>query len=276
MWTSLDTTLRPARPSVTRELVVFLAVAVTASWILGGIGIVLLGDFGLMLGVLSLPVVAGLLTWHREGSLTSLWSQVTRWRVGWRWYMVAAGLPVLVIAIGLALLMVLTGEGPAEARITGPAIVVTFLLYLLLIGGPEEPAWRGYALPRLQSLFDSLTASLVLGAVWALWHLPLWFLPGTPQNGSPFGWFALMSLGLCVIYTWLYNSTHGSVLIVMVFHAMWNLALGWAPTTTAAWSLLAGLTTVVALVLGLRFGREHLSHLPRIQHAKSESLRTAA
>lgn len=265
---------RSLRPSVARELLVFFSAAVTVSWVLGGVGIVFLGDLGLALGVLSLPVVAGFLTWRQAGTLRPLWAQVTRWRVGWHWFGVAVALPVAIIATALAGLNVLTGEGPAEERITGPTIVILFVLYVLVVGGPEEPAWRGYALPRLQNLFDATTASLVLGAIWALWHLPLWFLPGAPQNGSPFVLFALMSLGLCVIYTWLYNSTHGSVLIVMVFHAMWNLALSWAPTSAASWSLLAGLTTVIAVVLVLALGREHLSTSHRIQQPNAGSSAT--
>jgi uncharacterized protein len=266
MATTINGVPAKVRPSASSGLLVFFSAAFGLSWAVGGAGILLFGDVGLVLGVLAPVTVAALLTWRHARSLNPLWSQVARWRVSARWYAAAFGLPVAVIGTALALSYLATGDGAAAERFSGPAIPLVFLLFLLVIGGPEEPAWRGYALPRLQQRFDALSSSLILGAVWSLWHLPLWFLPGTPQNGSPFLWFAIISLGLCVIYTWLYNSTGASVLIVMIFHAMWNLALSWLPTTSVAWGMLAGVVTVVAVGLTLSLGSPHLSTRPRVQH----------
>lgn len=252
----------PSQRSVHGQLFAFFTAAFVASWTVGGVGIVLLGDLGLVLGVLVPAAVAAVFTWKESGTLRPLWSQVVRWRVGAPWYAAALGLPVALIAVALLVSSWITGEGAAEDRITGVAVPLYLLLFVLVIGGPEEPAWRGYALPRLQERFDALTASIVMGGVWALWHLPLWFLPGTPQSGSPFVWFAVMSLGLCVIYTWMYNGTGGSVVVVMVFHAAWNLALSWLPTD--AWAVLAALVVLVAVGLAVALGRRHLSSRPRI------------
>lgn len=81
-----------------------------------------------------------------------------------------------------------------------------------------------YALPRLQSRWDALTASVVLGAIWALWHAPLWFMSELPFQDLNYPLYTLQILAMCVIYTWIYNSTGGSVLLAMILHASTNLA----------------------------------------------------
>jgi membrane protease YdiL (CAAX protease family) len=102
-----------------------------------------------------------------------------------------------------------------------------FLFTLVLSGGlNEEPGWRGFAQPRLNERYGAFRASLLVGAVWAGWHLPYFFAPVTPHSSFPLvnqvGWFGGI-LTLSVLLGWVYNST-GSVLIAMVFHTMANTA----------------------------------------------------
>jgi membrane protease YdiL (CAAX protease family) len=96
-------------------------------------------------------------------------------------------------------------------------------------GLAEEPGWRGYALDRLQALYSALGASLLLGVIWALWHLPLFFIEGTYQNllgpGSWQFWlFFVAILPGSVTYTWIYSNTCRSVLAVILFHSFGNAA----------------------------------------------------
>ena len=101
-------------------------------------------------------------------------SRVVRWRVGLPWYLIALGLPtVLSIATaGLGYLL-----GASESIQVGALTVLELVLFVLVVG--EELGWRGYALPLLLEKRSAVTASLILGALWGLWHLPTFLVPGT-------------------------------------------------------------------------------------------------
>jgi uncharacterized protein len=103
--------------------------------------------------------------------------RMVRWRVAPLWYAAALLLPV-AIALGATVLNVLLGARPPSSAELGvwPRLIPTYFLLLLIpgIGGAwEDPGWRGYALPKLQVGRTALLASLILGVVWAFWHLPL-------------------------------------------------------------------------------------------------------
>ena len=100
------------------------------------------------------------------------------------------------------------------------AFVSTFIL-----GGPlgEEPGWRGFALPRLQPLYGPLVGSIILGILWACWHLPLfWSGVWTPPTIANIVMFILMITTLTIIMTWVFNNAKGSLLITMLMHASFN------------------------------------------------------
>lgn len=96
------------------------------------------------------------------------------------------------------------------------------LLVTVFLKGPltEEVAWRGFALPRLLDRMSPLAASLLLGAIWALWHLPI--LVSDPSGQRPPVQFGLAVIAMSILHTWLYQRTNGSVLLVTLFHAMIN------------------------------------------------------
>jgi len=85
------------------------------------------------------------------------------------------------------------------------------VLLIFLVGGSlsEEFGWRGFALPALQSRWGWRVASLVLGLIWAVWHLPLFYSAGNLQSHWPFGWFALSVIASSVLFAWLCNRTQG-------------------------------------------------------------------
>lgn len=119
-----------------------------------------------------------------------------------------------------------TGPTPLASQ---PWMVLPTFLFMLLASGPiqEEFGWRGFALDRLQATRGALAASLLLGTVWAAWHLPLHFLPGTTQAALPIWQFWLITIVGSVLYTWIHNRTGGSVLAAILFHTTSNLSV-WA------------------------------------------------
>jgi membrane protease YdiL (CAAX protease family) len=181
--------------------------------------LVVLGTFGPFLAATSIVTRASGLRGLREYV-----SQAFRWRVGLQWYAAALLGPaaVRVVVIGIHLL-----KGGSFAELSDPArwlaIPSTFFI-VLLIGGPtgEEFGWRGFMLQRVQPIFGLFGASLVIGVISSAWHLPLFLITGTAQSHLPFLLFALRTVALSVISTWLYNGSRRSLLMVLLFHASLN------------------------------------------------------
>ena len=169
--------------------------------------------FGPMLSALILTALAG--GWPE---VKALLGRLVQWRVGWRWYAIALGLPV---AIGLAAVGLTTlAGGPAPTAAQWARWPSLFLIFPIRVffSGPfgEELGWRGFALPRLQAKFAPLTATLILGMMGAIWHVPLIFIG---QNQWP---DLLLILAGYLLMSWIYNSTNGSVLLALLFHGVTN------------------------------------------------------
>jgi membrane protease YdiL (CAAX protease family) len=193
--------------------------------------------------------------------------RMVRWRVGIQWYAVALLLPIVVTLTAAALNVFLLGaqRTSSAADLGGWSSFLALFLVLLLIPGAggtwEEPGFRGYALPRLQFRYSALLASLILGVLWAFWHLPF------VVTGEDI-WIdaILFTIEWSIVYTWLFNNAKGSVLIVMLFHAMNNtFSSGFVgqmfsgpDSVNQAWLRLA-LWGVVAIVLVVVYGSQNLS-----------------
>jgi membrane protease YdiL (CAAX protease family) len=102
----------------------------------------------------------------------------------------------------------------------------TFFSTIMLGQSGEEVGWRGYALPRLAELYGLRLASLILGVVWAVWHLPLFFVRGADTYGQSFFIWAMGVTALSVTFAWLYANTNGSLLLTMLLHSAINQSLG--------------------------------------------------
>jgi len=104
--------------------------------------------------------------------------------------------------------------------------VYIFPLYLLLstffTGGQEEIGWRGYILPYLENRFGLIIGSLILGIVWAVWHIPLWFIPGTSQSYMNFFAFLLSSIGVSYFLSWVRDKSNNRLLSCLVAHGAIN------------------------------------------------------
>ena len=209
-----------------------------------------------------------------KSGVGGLLRRMVRWRVGLRWYAVALLLPIVVTLTAAALNVFLLGaqRTSSVAELGGwSTLLQTFFLWLLipgLSGTWEEPGFRGYALPRLQAGRSALLASLILGVLWAFWHLPF-VVTGEDIWIDAF----LFPIEWSIVFTWLFNNANGSVLIVMLFHNMNNsFSSGFvgqmfsgADSVKQAW-LRLGLWLVVAIVVCVVYGPEHLSR----EHRKQE------
>lgn len=255
-----------------RELRWFIVFAFAGAWIVGGVAYIVLdlGELGLGIGVLMVAIGALVATKRYEGSLRSMVQGIIHWRLGVRWYAVAIGLPFVALAAALLLGPVVGGEGlPADAP--APAFLLMLPLYVLLFGGPEELGWRGYALPRLQARFSALTSTLLLAGIWMAWHVPVLALPSVLFDEVPLLPYLVVGVASSVVYTWLYNSTRGSILIVMVLHGATNLSLAWLGGSVMTYGVFAGAWVIVALVLVAAYGPANLARIPRQQRAASDA-----
>ena len=97
----------------------------------------------------------------------------------------------------------------------------------------EEIGWRGFAF-RLAARLGPARASLLLGIVWAIWHLPLFFVPGIDNYGQSFAIFALQVTAISVPMAWLYARTSGSLLLVMLMHGASNQTRNIVPSAVPA------------------------------------------
>ena len=247
-------------------LIAFFVLAFALSWwpwILYAFGLspAPIASFGPFLAALVVLAIT-----QGKSGIGDLLRRMVRWRVGIRWYAVALLLPVGIALAATALNVLLGAQAPSAADLGGWTGLFSTFAFVLLIpaaGGTwEEPGWRGFALPRLQAGRSALVASLILGAVWALWHLP--FVVATGQMG---GWDIVIILAWTLVLTWVYNGTGGSVLIVMLFHAMFNtvsgsfispLAFSGADSVRQSW-LLAAVWCAVAVAVVMWAGPKHLS-----------------
>jgi len=190
--------------------------------------------FGLrVLGTFS-PIIAGFLLTYMEERSLGVFELLRR---GWyfekiHYLVVAIVLIPILCFFSLWLAIITEGIVPAEIiNLSRWDITIPYIITIFFIGGPlqEEFGWRGYALDRLESKYNALSSSLIIGALWSLWHLPSFFSPSTLQYQQPFFSFLSSVLLLSIIFTWLYNNTGRSVLVVMAFHTSVNVSYWMIP-----------------------------------------------
>jgi len=146
----------------------------------------------------------------------TLGARMIRWRVGWRWWIVALGTPVAVLLVAtLANVAIWGAPAPILADMAWPSLALIFAVrFVNPLDGPlgEEPGWRGYALPQLQTDRAPLGAAVILGLFVAVWHLPLVMTGQLPAIAL------VATFAITIVYVWLFNHTGGSVLMTMLFH----------------------------------------------------------
>jgi membrane protease YdiL (CAAX protease family) len=196
-----------------------------------------------------------------RAGVQNLLKGLLKWRVGLVWYLVAVLGPVVIVMAGKVLtnLMGLTGE--SAAVLGDPFLFIAAVFTVILSNTGEEFGWRGFALPHLQKRHNALSATLIVGILWGFWHLPLVFLTGSPMAQSPLIWL-ISIVASAFIYTWLYNSTQGSILLVALFHSVLNIFGAFiSGVSPVAYALV---NCVVAITLIAVFGKANLSPQKRV------------
>ncbi len=165
--------------------------------------------------------------------METLLRRVAAWRVAPQWYVFAIAYMGAIKLTAALIQRIVTGAWPSFGYVPWYFIVAAVTVSTLVQAG-EEIGWRGYALPNLSGRIGLARASILLGIVWAVWHLPLFFIPGTDVAGQPFPVFALSVTALSVAMAWLYARANQSLLLVMLMHAAVNNTTGVVPGDVAA------------------------------------------
>jgi membrane protease YdiL (CAAX protease family) len=246
----------------TRELTLFFALTFALSWVIffsvdhrGGVHPLFL------LGIFAPGIVGTLLTWRAEGGagVRGLLKPITRWDVAARWYVFAILYFATVKALAAVGARVIAGSWPV---MTQSALLLPFAIaFSTPVQAGEEVGWRGYALPRLSKRFGLPAASVMLGMIWAVWHLPLFYIAGADTTGQSFPVYMAQVTGLSVAIAWLYARTNGSLLLVMLMHSSINQVTTIVPAgvvpSTHPWTFNASLLSWLTL-LGLWSGAAYL------------------
>jgi len=211
--------------------------------------LILLGTFTPGFVALGLTARAG----GYEG-VVALLRRLIDWEVPARFLVFAVSYIGLLKLIAAVLHRVITGTWPRFGDIPW-YLMLAATAFSTLVGGQtgEEIGWRGYALPRLAARFGLGGASLLLGVLWACWHLPLFFIPDTTTTGQSFVLYLLQVTAISVAMAWLYTNTHGSLLPVMLLHAAANntkdIVPSAEPGATNPWALSHSLVAWLTLLL---------------------------
>lgn len=169
-------------------------------------------------------LVAVFVTAINEGKkgVRALLGALLKWRVGLHWYLIAL-LGPLVLFVAARQIALLFGSSLTALKAPSALLSVfasSFVAYLFL--NTEELAWRGYALVKLQAKYGAMIASSIVGVLWGVFHLPIFWIKGGHPAGYPFLAFMVMIISMTFIFTWVFNGTKGSVLIVHLLHQSFN------------------------------------------------------
>jgi uncharacterized protein len=240
------------------SFVIFVVLAYLLSWWLVPLNAGMLPVGPLLAALLVVGLSEG------KAGVKAWWSQVVRRSSDWRWYAVAAAIPLVITFTAAGLNLLLGAQLAVQIDWTIPFKILPMML--VFSGMWEEPGWTGYALPHLykrfgQSPAGTLTATLMMAVIRTGWHLPLML------SGRIYWSDILAVMAAQFVFTWLFNRTGGAVIAVMLFHLLNNIISGvfvgsWFTGTDwiqQAW-LLAGLWSLLAVSLlffeGLHLGRK--------------------
>lgn len=222
-----------------------------------------------------MPTVAAVLvTGISEGKvgIKALLQKVLIWRVGIGWYVFSifgfaafcGGAVMLANLMGAEEPLPFFGREVSNLSSVELIFMVPLLFLVVTVINGEELAWRGFALPRLQERNSALTSSLLLGLVWVIFHLPLFFTnTGFPMDVSGILSRSIQLMGASVIFTWLFNNTGGSVLLAYLLHGSvntWTRVFPMNDSPALVGWLLTILVCLFALFLVILFGPKHLRH----------------
>jgi uncharacterized protein len=225
---------------------------------------------GIIIGGIGPSLSALILTMAEKGmpGIRSLLGCLFKWRVAIKWYIFILFIPTTII-LGSIVLYSLIENLPLNIPNIGDwrIVFLTFIL-TLLIGGPigEELGWRGYALPKLLETRNPILTSLIIGMGWGIWHLPLFWIQGSLQAEIPLTWFMISILAEAILYTWVYISTGGSIILMVMLHTSINAWAKLLLLPLIEYSLLPilitfGMEIVIAFMIIIKMRNLHLINI---------------
>ncbi len=198
-------------------------------------------------------LVLGLIL-REKGGIKQLLSGWGKWRVEVKWYLISFS-PMFIAFVAAGIYFMLGGKLSSPVQPLGFTLLISFILSIVTGATGEELGWRGFLLPRLQERFNALISTLIVGLIWALWHLPLWTLKGQIWEMVPYWAFALGAISSSVIFTFVLNNTDGSLFMASLIHFAMNYGmnvvgiLGLIPSPREAWLIASLLFTFYAIII---------------------------
>lgn len=249
-----------------RQLLIFFALTFVWSWTCwllapslkadssyASSALFFLGGFG--------PSIAAVMVVGLTGGRAGLRAWLARClrRTGWDWLALAALAPLVILALAAAAHIALGGSMPPSPALGNVPLLMANVLLVFLVGGPlgEELGWRGFALPAVLQRLGWRASSLVLGGIWGVWHLPLFFVAGSAQNQGSLLTFFVLIVATSVFYTWLFKRSAGSVLPALALHTAsnsWPAVIPILPSNQVQqpYLFVVGLVVIAAIWLLLR------------------------
>lgn len=256
-----------------KELIVFFSITFLVTWIIW-IPPVLNGldmEVPIFLLIISniasfTPTIAGLILGRRylgKRAFKASLKDTVNFRFNKWWLLVLTVLFVFMAALSLQIFLMTGGRVDVS---TAPPLVFFPLVFLqiLLIGGAlgEEFGWRWFAYPRMEALMGPMLATLVLGVLWSLWHLPLFFMVGTVQSNMPIWQFMVQNTLIAFFYTWVYGQTKGNMVLMIFLHAIANTSAAVFPYWQTDTGRFIGLGVLLVGLLMTKFIKlKHFDYL---------------
>ena len=203
-------------------------------------------------------------------------------RVGIQWWAFAVLFGVVPAVAALYLFNVFGGPAVTWGGLKPLSSFVPMLIILTVLAGMgEEFGWRGFAMPRLQTRYNALVSSLIIGLLWDIWHIPLFLTEGTIQSKwlAEVGWmsavgYTVFCMSWSIQYTWVFNNTKGSVLLAAVIHGAVNAWNGYINVYRGNFgNILAymALSVIVSIIIVIAAGPTHLSRTKERNTLEAES-----
>jgi len=232
--------------------------------------------FGVLLAATQfLPLIgAFLLAGINEGKtgIMALWKRFWNRDMSLKWLLVA-------LLLNPAIRLVTSLIDRAVSGQSYPILIEDFIpafLFGIIVGIREEFGWRGYVLPRFQAKWNALTSSLILGVIWASYHILNWFLPpGNPIRQGDFGWFALWIICGSIFTTWIFNNTNGSIMAAVLYHAATTNGLVNCCLGIPSWVPIISVTVLTTILVVVIYGpktltRQRGEEVTRLEEARAE------
>ena len=256
-----------------KPLVLFFVIAFGLAWILMSLPVA--QNYGLLAEDLPLELLLIIGSWvpniaafivigfviKRKGGIKNLLLGWTKWNMHPAWYLLALS-PVLFGFIVIGLYSMIYGYSPSTGLFSEPVEFLGLLVLITITGAMgEELGWRGFALPRLQSKMSAFQASVILGILWSLWHLPLWFA-GLGFETIPFWAYMVIGISFSILITAACNSTNGSLVAASLFHLFLNVSVNMIDNK--ALPLLSAVFVLAAVITIALLGKEKLSKVKKL------------